>query len=147
MYSKTFWSIVKVCRVKMAARVTWPCITKEHKNYLSILQNFSGIYTKNGLVYNIQNVKTYYYLICYWSSNQKTNHKILIIVLITFNLIELFSKTKHVFKNKSIKFGKGSLNTGTTKYFLIWQTSSPSQATFKVYSLMVHLQVVLHWKS
>ena len=30
----------------MAARVTWPCITKEHQNYLFILQNFSGIYTK-----------------------------------------------------------------------------------------------------
>ena len=58
----------------------------------------------------------------------KTNHLKLITVLITFNLIDLFFKTRHVFKNKSIKFDKGSLNTGITKYFLILQTSSPSQA-------------------
>ena len=43
----------------------------------------------------------------------------------SFNLIALFFKTRHVFKNKSIKFDKGSLNTGITKYFSIWQTSSP----------------------
>ena len=40
VYSKTFWSILKVCRVKMAAYVTCPCNTKEHQNYLSIVQNF-----------------------------------------------------------------------------------------------------------
>ena len=37
VYSKTFWSILKVCRVKMAAHVTCPCNNKEHQNYLSIL--------------------------------------------------------------------------------------------------------------
>ena len=29
----------------MAAQVTCPCNTKEHQNYLYILQNFWGIYT------------------------------------------------------------------------------------------------------
>ena len=98
------------------------------------------LYKKNSLVYNIQNVKTYYYIICYWSSTQKTNHIKLITVLITFNLIDLFFKTRHVFKNKSIKFDKGSLNTGITKYFLIWQTNSPSRAKFRMHALMVHFQ-------
>ena len=62
-------------------------------------------------------------------------------MLITFNLIDLFFKTRHVFKNKSIKFDKGSLNSGITKYFLIWQTGSPSQAKFRVHSLMVHFHM------
>ena len=43
----------------MAAHVTCPCNTKEHQNYLYIFQNFWGTHTKIGLVYNIQNVKTY----------------------------------------------------------------------------------------
>ena len=64
-----------------------------------------------------------------------------LLVLITFNLIDLFFKARRVFKNVSIKFSKGSLNTGITKYFLIWQTSSPSQAKFRVHSLVVHLQL------
>ena len=54
-------------------------------------------------------------------------------------LIDLFFKIRHVFKNKSIKFDKWSLNTGITKHFLIWQTSSPSQAKFRVHSLVVQL--------
>ena len=80
----------------------------------------SGVYIhKNGLVYNIQNIKTCKYIICYSSSTQKTNHLKLITVSITFNLIDLFFKTRHVFKTKSIIFDEGSLNTGITKYFLI----------------------------
>ena len=45
--------MLEVCGGKMAAHVTHPCNTKEHQNYLRIFQNFWGIYTKNGLVYNI----------------------------------------------------------------------------------------------
>ena len=40
-------------------------------------------------------------------------------MLITFNLIDLFFKLRHVLKNQLIKFDKGPLNTGITKYFLI----------------------------
>ena len=43
----------------MAAHVTCPCNTKKHQHYQTVFQNYWGIYTKkNGLVYNIQNVKT-----------------------------------------------------------------------------------------
>ena len=64
-----------------------------------------------------------------------------LLVLITFNLIDLFFKARRVFKNVSIKFSKGYLNTGITKYFLIWQTGFPSQAKFRVHSLVVELQL------
>ena len=55
-------------------------------------------------------------------------------------------KARHVFKNKSIKFDKGSLNTGITRYFLIWWTRSPSQAKFRVHSLMVKLKLSLRYE-
>ena len=60
-------------------------------------------------------------------------------MLISFNLIALFIKTRHVFKNKSIKFGKRFFNTGITKYFSIWLTSSTSQATFRLHSFVIQL--------
>ena len=50
VYSKTFWSILKVCRVKMAAYVTCPCNTKEHQNYLCIVQHTK---CQNILLYNL----------------------------------------------------------------------------------------------
>ena len=52
------------------------------------------------------------------------------------NYLQLY---RLVFKNKSIKFDKGSLNTRITEYFLIWQTSSPLQVKF---SLVVQFHVV-----
>ena len=119
------------------AHVTPKCI-----KIIGLWSIISGVYIqKNGLVYNRQSVKTYYYIICYWSSIQKTNHIKLIALLIIFNLTDLFFKTRHVLKNKSIKFDKGSLNTGTTKYFLIWQTNSPSQVKFRVHFFMVHFHM------
>ena len=79
----------------------------------------------------------------YWGSTQSKDQSFKIItVLITFNSIDLFFKTRHVFKNKSIKFDKGSFeHRGITKYFSIWQTSLPSQAKFSVHSLMVQLHM------
>ena len=92
----------------MAARATCPCNTKEHQIYLTVFQNYWGIYIyKNGLVYNIQNVKTYQYIICYWSLTEKTNHLKLITVLITVNLIGLFIKTRHVLKTSQLSLTKG----------------------------------------
>ena len=102
----------------MAARVTCPCNTKEHQNYLTIFQNYWGKYIqKNGLVYNMQNVKTYWYIICYWSLTEKTNHLKLITVLITFNLIALFIKTRHVLKTSQSNLTKGPWTQGLQNIF------------------------------
>ena len=126
MYLKTFWRILKVCRDKMAAHVTCPCNTKEHQNYLSIFQNFWSIYTKKWSCLqhtNCQNIIKYNLL-----KNKNSKDKSFKISY-CFNYLQLnrllFQKTRHVLQNKSIKFDKGSLNTGITKYFSIWQTSSP----------------------
>ena len=62
-------------------------------------------------------------------------------MLITFNLMDMFFKTKHVFKNKSVKLEKGPLNIGITKHFLIRRKSSPSQAKFRLHSFVVQLRM------
>ena len=104
-----------VCRGKMAAYVTCPCNTKEHQKYLSIFQNFWGIHTKNKQ--NCQNIIKYNLL-----KNKNSKDKSFKISY-CFNYLQLnrllFQKTRHVLQNKSIKFDKGSLNTGITKYFSI----------------------------
>ena len=102
----------------MADHLTCPCNTKEHQNYLTIFQNYWGKYIqKNGLVYNMQNVKTYWYIICYWSLTEKTNHLKLITVLITFNLIALFIKTRHVLKTSQSNLTKGPWTQGLQNIF------------------------------
>ena len=50
VYPKTFWSILKVSWFKVAAHVTCPCNTKEHQNYLTIFQNYWGIYIYKKMV-------------------------------------------------------------------------------------------------
>ena len=86
---------------------------------MSIFQNFWGIYTEKSSC--LQHTKCQSILIynLLFNLTQKTNHLKLIAMLITFNLIDLFFKTIHVFKSKSIKFDKWPLNAGITKCFLI----------------------------
>ena len=54
------------------------------------------------------------------ANTKKTyKYKKLTLSVLIFKLVELFFKTSYVFKNKSVRFDKGSSNTGITKYFLI----------------------------
>ena len=106
----------------------------------------SGVYIqKNHLVYNIQKWQSILIYNLLFSLTQKTSHLKLIAMLITFNLIDLFFKTIHVFKSKSASlfdslFDKGPLNTGITKCFLIDKQVS-LHAKFRVHSLVVQLHM------
>ena len=67
--------------------------------------------------------------------------KIIKIICVYSKISGYIYKNGLVFKNKSIKFDKWSLNTGITKYFLFWQTISASQTKFRVHFLMVQLDM------
>ena len=119
MYSKTFSSLLKLCKVKIAAPVTCPCNTKEHNNYVRIFQNFWGICTKQWPC--LQHTKCQIILIynLLFKLNSKAQSFKIDYCVNYLQLNRLVLKTRQVFKNKTIKLDKGSLNTGTTRYFLI----------------------------
>ena len=54
------------------------------------------------------------------ANTKKTyKYKKLTLNVLIFKIVDLFFKTRHVFKNKSVRFDKASSNTGITKYFLM----------------------------
>ena len=118
-------------------------VTPKSIKFIWQYSKITGVYIyKNGLVYNIQNVKTYQYIICYWSLTEKTNHLKLITVLITVNLIGLFIKTRHVLKTSQLSLTKVPWTQGLQNIFqsdkevLLHRQSSdctPSWCSFNAY--------------
>ena len=93
-------------------------ITPKSIKIFSLYSKISGVFIEENVFFTTYKMSTQY-IICYSNSTQKTNHVNVIAVLITFNLIDVFFKTRVVFKSMSDKFDKVTMNTGIPRYFLI----------------------------
>ena len=128
----------------MAAHVTCPCNTKKHQHYQTVFQNYWGIYTKKMVLFTTYKMSKQY-IICYWSLTEKANHLKLITRLITFNLIALFIKTRHVLKTSQLNLTKGPWTQGLQNIFqydkqVLHRQSSdctPSWCSFSRYPLTI----------
>ena len=98
-----------------------------------------------------QNILIIYNLL-FKRNSKDQSFKINYTALITFNLIDLFSKTRHGFKNESIKSHKGSLNTGIIRFNMInklsfrrkVQSALPRGAASKITTFLANSLPQLH---
>ena len=82
-------------------------VTPKSINIIRQYSKITGVYIQKKMVLFTTYKMSKQYIICYWSLTEKANHLKLITVLITFNLIALFIKTRHVLKTSQLNLTKG----------------------------------------